>query len=120
MTEKRLLIVDDEPDMSEVVRRVAEDLGYEVQVAVDGREFMRTFDSFNPTVVVLDIVMPGMDGIELVKWLHTRGCSARIFVASAFNLEYAKMAEMLGEAEGLDVKLLKKPFQIAALRAALS
>ncbi len=120
MTQKCLLVVDDKPEMSELVRHVAESLGYEVWMAVDGREFMRAFDSIDPTVVMIDILMPGIDGIELLKWLKDRDYGAKVFVASAFDPKYAKMAQSLGEAGGLDVRLLKKPFQIAELRAALS
>ena len=120
MGDRRLLVVDDRPELGELVRRVAEDIGYEVQVTVHANEFMRIFGSFDPTVVVLDIVMPDIDGIELVKWLYERGATAKVFVTTAFNPHYAQMAEALGEAKGLDVSLIKKPFRIAELRAALS
>ncbi|MBT5108925.1 MAG: response regulator, partial [Rhodospirillaceae bacterium] len=117
---KRLLVVDDQPDMSELVRHVAESLDYEVWMAVDGKEFMRVFDSFDPTVVVIDILMPEIDGIELVKWLKGRDYGAKVFVATAFDPKYAKLAESLGEADGLDISYINKPFQVADLRTALS
>ncbi len=119
MAEKRLLVVDDRPELGEVVRRAAVDIGYEVQVTVHANEFMRVFEEFDPTVVVLDIVMPDIDGIELVKWLYERGTDAKVFVTTAFNPHYAQMAEALGEAKGLDISLIKKPFRVAELRDAL-
>ena len=120
MTEKRLLVVDDQLEMSDLVRQVAESLAYEVWMASDGKEFMRAFDNFDPTVVMLDILMPGIDGIELVRWLKDRGYGAKVFVATAFDPKYAKMAESIGAAEGLDVSYISKPFEVADLRAALS
>jgi DNA-binding response OmpR family regulator len=120
MAEKRLLVVDDRPELGEVVRRAAESIGYEVKVTVHANEFMRVFEEFDPTVVVLDIVMPDIDGIELVKWLYERGTDAKVFVTTAFNSHYAQMAEALGEAKGLDVSFIKKPFRITELREALS
>lgn len=120
MTEKRLLVVDDKPEMGELVRRVADNLGYEVKVTIHGEDFMRVFDSFDPTTVVLDIVMPNIDGIELVKWLNDRGCRANVLVASAYNPNYAEMAESLGKASGLNISFIQKPFRVADLRAALS
>ncbi len=120
MDVRRLLVVDDRPEMGEMVRRVASGLGYDVQVTTHANEFMEIFDVFDPSVVVLDIVMPDIDGIELVKWLYERGSRVRVFVTTAFNPRYAEMAETLGEAKGLDVSLIKKPFRVAELREALA
>lgn len=120
MADKRLLVVDDQPALGEIVRRAAEEMGYEVRVAVHAEEFMEAFDAFAPTVVVLDIVMPDIDGIELVSWLVARKCQAKILVASGYNARYAKMAETLGADKGLQISFLEKPFRIADLRAALS
>ncbi len=117
---KRLLVVDDRPEMGAIVERVAKSIGYEVKVTTHANEFMEIFDSFDPTVVVLDIVMPDIDGIELVRWLFQRGCTAKVFVTTAFNPHYAEMAEALGTAEGLDVSHIKKPYRTAELREALS
>lgn len=120
MTEQRLLLVDDRPDIGDMIQRVAEQLGYEVQAAVHGEEFKRIYNSFNPTTIFLDIVMPDIDGIELIKWLIDQQSAAKIFVASAFNPQYAEMAETLGNVRGLDVSFVDKPFRIADLRAALA
>ena len=66
---KTLLIVDDEVDFGNLVRRVAEGLGFEVVVLSDSREFKETYNQLDPDKIVLDIVMPGIDGIEIVNWL---------------------------------------------------
>ena len=65
MDEKRLLVVDDEPEFGEYVRKVAVELGYEVEVTGDGKSFMKAYESFNPSVIALDLVMPEIDGVEL-------------------------------------------------------
>lgn len=65
---KRLLVVDDQPALGEIVRRTAEGLDYEVVVTTHAEEFMAEYESFDPTAIVLDIVMPDIDGIELVGW----------------------------------------------------
>ncbi len=120
MAEKRLLVVDDLPEIGEVIRNVAGKLGYEVRVTSHAEEFKRDFDSFNPTTVVLDIVMPDVDGIELISWLNDRGCHAKVLVASAFNPRYAKMAETIGTARGLEISFIEKPFRVAELRDSLA
>lgn len=120
MPDKRLLIVDDLPELGKIVGRVADNLGYEVRITSHGDDFKRDYESFDPTAVVLDIVMPDIDGIELIDWLIERNCSAKIFVASAYNPSYAHMAKTLGVAKGLEVSFIQKPFRIAELRTSLS
>lgn len=120
MTDMRLLVVDDEPDFGEYVREVAEDLGYEVRVTTGSNDFKLLYEAFNPTVVLLDIVMPETDGTELVLWLAERHCTAEIIVATGYNPSYASMASSLGRVKGLrSATILTKPVPIAKLRAAL-
>jgi len=120
MMAKRLLIVDDEADFGISVHRVAAALGYEVQVTTRGRDFKEVYKRFDPTVVFLDIIMPEMDGIELIEWLASVHCTARVIVISGFTPLYAKTAVMLGEAKGLlSISRLTKPVSVAALTAAL-
>jgi DNA-binding response OmpR family regulator len=120
MTEKRLLIVDDEVAFGISVRRVAEKLGFEVEVTTRGHDFKEVYNRFDPTVVILDMVMPEMDGIELVEWLGSVRCAARIIIVSGYTPIYAKLAVTLGEAKGLlSISRLAKPVSVAALTAAL-
>ena len=121
MTDMRLLVVDDEPNFGEFVREVAEDLGYDVTLTTRGDDFKLQYEAFNPTVVFLDIVMPEIDGTELVFWLAERHCTAEIIVATGYNPSYAAVASALGRANGLgSVTTLTKPIPLAKLRAALS
>lgn len=121
MSDGRLLIVDDEPAFGAFVRTVAERMGYEVQVTTQAREFQKAFDGFAPTDIVIDIVMPDADGIELIRWIADKGSNARIIIASGSNPDYAKAAEVLGAAHGLrSISTLRKPVSLADLRAALA
>lgn len=120
MTARRLLIVDDERDFAEFVRIVGERAGYDVRIAASGREFKQLYDSFQPGAVVVDMVMPAMDGIELVQWLADRRSTARVLVISGQSMQYPKMAQRLGEDLGLSVVVpLNKPISVATLSAAL-
>lgn len=69
MTNSRLLIMDDEPDFAEYIGIVGEQLGYETLKINDSREFKKAYIEFAPDVLVLDMVMPEIDGVELIKWL---------------------------------------------------
>ncbi len=120
MAQKRLLMVDDNPELGEIVRFVAEELGYEVIIPTHGKEFMQQFDSFKPTTVVIAIVMPNIDGIELIQWLHERECKAKILVTPGLNDRYAKIAKSLGDAFGLDITVIEKSIESTAIRTALA
>lgn len=79
---------------------------------------MCAFEEFYPATIVLDIVMPGVDGIALVQCLKTRDCSAKALAASASNPKYVKFAEQIGL--GLDISRISKPFALDELCEALS
>ncbi len=120
MTERRLLIVDDEPDFGDFVRQVAESSGYEVTVTTGGKEFMEVYDDVDPTAIVLDMVMPEIEGTELVQWLAARRCGAKVIIITGFHPDYAALAGKLGKIRGLSsVTTLIKPVGAAQLRTVL-
>ena len=121
MAGKRLLICDDQPDFAEFVRMVAEPMGYDVQVLTRSTRFAESYEAFQPSVIVLDMVMPDVDGTEIVRWLSQRRSTARIIIASGFSPKYAEMARLIGKARGLlNVTTLTKPIAVDALRSALA
>ena len=117
----RLLVVDDEPRFRDFVKNVAVKLGFDVECARDGHEFMTLCEANAPDVVVLDIVMPGIDGVELVQWLAKRGQQLHLIIVTGFVPNYAILAKKLGEAKGLlSVKTLTKPVRLADLQEAIT
>lgn len=115
-----LLVVDDEPAVCAVVREVAESLGYRVAVANSGEEFKSAFADTAPQVIVLDLAIPGTDGLELLKFLAGQGTRARILILSGFDQNYLKMALDLGSAYGLAMAgSLAKPLRVGELRQVL-
>jgi CheY-like chemotaxis protein len=120
MHDKRLLICDDEPAFGRLVESVAEDLGYAVRVTTDGRAFIEAYGSFKPTTIVLDMIMPGMDGNEIVLWLAQQGSTARLIIITGYAPDYAAHAKVLAEYKGLGpVVTLHKPVDINELRRVL-
>ena len=118
---RRLLIVDDEEDFCAFARDVALEMGYDVETCSSPKYFASAYERFEPTVVIVDMVMPDTDGLELVKWLAAKKTPARVIVASGFNPRYAKMASVIGADSGLtEVQALRKPMRLAELRAALA
>ena len=120
MTVKRLLVIDDEVDFAKFVERVAKTLGYEVETTATGYDFMEACGRFDPHVIVMDISMPVVDGIELVRWLSGAKSRARIIIVSGFDPRYSEMAKTLGMYHGdLSITVLSKPVTLAELRDAI-
>jgi DNA-binding response OmpR family regulator len=121
MSERRLLVVDDEPDFAEFVSQIAIDLGYKAQTCTRSSDFRRAYAEFAPTHIVLDVVMPEVDGIEIMRWLAAQGATAKVIVTTGYNPQYAKMAGLVGSDHGVQlIDTLTKPVRLSDLRAALS
>ena len=118
---KRLLVIDDEQEICNLIREVAEGEGFEVSTTVDPEAFKEAVASFKPTVLVLDLVMPEIDGIEILRHLAEDGCKIPILVMSGYSGKLLESARSLGDAFGLPcVQSLKKPIRIKVLRQALN
>ena len=118
---KRLLLVDDEPGMTDFIQAVAEEESFEVRTSNRPSDFMDSFRKFPPDAVILDLAMPGIDGVELLRWLANEQCKAPIVIISGFDRRVLDAAGRLGEASGLQiVDTLSKPIRLAAMREALN
>jgi DNA-binding response OmpR family regulator len=73
MTQPTILIVDDEPIVRDVVARYLEHDGYAILEAGDGDEARAQIEAASPSLVVLDVMLPGTDGLSLCRWIRTRG-----------------------------------------------
>ena len=83
MSKPRLiLIADDDPHIREVVRFALENAGYRTVQAADGRETVEQFLSIQPDLVVLDILMPEMDGTEVCRRIRQDAVTPIIFLSS--------------------------------------
>lgn len=121
MASKRLLIVDDEPKFAAFVGKVAGPLGFDVEITSNGRQFMEAYERQVPHTVVLDMVMPEIDGNELVLWLVGKNSTAHIIIITGYSPQYATNARLLAEFKGLrSVRTLSKPVSVARLREALA
>ena len=117
---KRLLVIDDEPQVCDAVRRIAETAGYRVATASSNEEFIAAYDALKPSVIVMDLAMPGVDGIALLEVLRERGCKARIIIMTGLHPDLLKSATRLAHSYDLDVRdRLHKPFRSYELVEAL-
>ena len=117
MTQAHILVVDDEPDIRELVREILEDEGYEVAVAENGEAARTRFARQTPDLVLLDIWMPDVDGITLLKeWSSGGGLDCPVVVMSGHgSVETAIEATRLGAHD-----FVQKPISLARLLSIVS
>ena len=117
---KRLLVVDDQVEITDLIREIAENDGYEVHAINDSTTFFSRFDEIDPDLLCIDIHMPDVDGIEILRWLSNRTCRAEVIILSGGDPLFTKVAERIGEAASLTVQTLIKPFRLDEFRTVLN
>jgi DNA-binding NtrC family response regulator len=116
----KVLIVDDERGMAKVIAATASGLGCETQEVSDARLATAAFIEFRPDLLVLDLVMPGKDGLDVLNEVLVVDPSVRLVLISGHGDGYLRLGEALtrfhrdGGAE-----ILRKPFRAEALRDVL-
>lgn len=118
-TSKKLLVVDDHVEITDLIREIAGADGYDVSTINRSSEFFERFEQIEPDTVCIDIHMPDVDGIEILRWLSSRQCRANVIILSGGDPLFTKVAERIGEAANLRVQTIIKPFQLSEFRAAL-
>ena len=114
---KRLLIVDDEPAIVRMIQKVAEGCGFAVTITTNSDEFMERVVDSDPDVIVMDLSMPGTDGVELIRNLAATQCSAKILIISGFDPRVLETTGLLGKTLGLTISgTINKPVRVALLR----
>jgi len=121
MSQPRLLLIDDEPALAEFMADAAVGCGFEPVVTSDDQQFRAEFLGGTPDMVALDLGMPGMDGVELLRFLADEDYNAPVLIVSGFDRRVLESAFRLGEALGLNMAgPLEKPVRLDQLEAMLS
>lgn len=117
----RVLIVDDEVAVGDFLVRVAAGRGYEAKAVSNASDFQDRLGDWKPGRILLDLQMPGTDGIEILRALAEAKCSADIVIMSGFDEKVIESARRLGEERGLKISAtIRKPFRIDEVENALS
>src|SRR4051812_14579974 len=104
---RRVLVVDDEENLRIVVRTFLKRDGYEVEVAESGEEALALVESFGPDVILTDVKMPKMGGLDLLATLKAKGIDSTVIVMSAYgNVDLALEAMKAGAYD-----YIQKPFK---------
>jgi len=108
---KKILIVDDEPNIVMALEFSLKKKGFDVLIARDGKEAITVFDANTPKVIVLDVMMPKLDGFEVLKHIKSKHPDSRVIFLSAKS---KKEDIQKGLDEGAD-KYFTKPFSTKKL-----
>ena len=112
MSEQRILVVEDEPMVAEVVERYLRRDGHDVRVVHNGNVALEEYDRFQPDLVVLDVMLPGIDGVEVCRRVRERS-ETPVIMLTARSEEIDKL---VGLGVGAD-DYVTKPFSPRELAA---
>ena len=117
--EARLLVVDDEPNIVELLAASLRFSGFEVRTAPDGRTALDVARDWRPDLVVLDVMMPGMDGFEVVRRLRSEGRLCPVLFLTARDGAEAKVQGLTLGGDDYVTKPFSLEEVVARIRAVL-
>jgi two-component system response regulator ResD len=118
MSEGKILVVEDEPSIGEVVSLYLRRAGYEVTFVQDGQAALDLLARETPTLVVLDLMLPKVDGLEITRWLRARG-DVPIIMLTARRDETDRIAGLEMGADDYVVKPFSPQELVSRVRAVL-
>jgi DNA-binding response OmpR family regulator len=107
----RILVVDDEPEVTSTIADVLVELGYVVEIAGDGAEAIGLVSQFRPEVVLLDVLMPGVSGAEVLAWLRQEHPGISVVMVTGQTDEDTARALLASGA----FDYIRKPFEVHVL-----
>ncbi len=118
MNEARILVVEDEPSIAEVVSLYLNRAGYQVTVVGDGQDALDALARETPELVVLDLMLPKVDGLEITRWLRERG-DTPIIMLTARREERDRIVGLEMGADDYVVKPFSPQELVSRVRAVL-
>ncbi len=115
----RILVVDDEPAVREAIRRSLAFEGYDTELAADGVAALEQVDAHHPDVIVLDVLMPRMDGLTTARRLRATGVTTPILMLTARDTVGDRVTGLDAGADDYLVKPFELDELLARLRALL-
>lgn len=121
MPQPRLLLIDDEPSLAEFLANAAKACGFDPIVTAQDAKFRDAFIANRPEMVAVDLGMPGMDGVELIRFLADQDYRGPVLIVSGFDRRVLDSAFRLGEALGLNMAgPVEKPVRLEVLEELLA
>jgi EAL domain-containing protein (putative c-di-GMP-specific phosphodiesterase class I)/FixJ family two-component response regulator len=119
--DNKLLILDDDALIARTISVIGESAGFSTQMATAADEFFRLLDDWQPSHIALDLIMPDMDGVEVLVELARRDCQASILITSGVGTRVLDAARRSALEHGLSIAgVVSKPFSPGELREILT
>lgn len=119
-TKNKLLVLDDDTDVCQTISGIAGLAGYQVRWTTLTQEFFEVVAAWQPDLILVDLAMPGMDGIDALRALAREGSSVKVIIISGLGTRVLEAAARAAQESGLDVAgVLAKPFSPLKLRGIL-
>ena len=118
MTENLILVVEDEASIAEVVSLYLKRAGFSAQIASDGRQAMTFFERRQPDLVILDLMLPEVDGLSLTRWLRERS-NVPIIMLTARRAEIDRITGLEMGADDYVVKPFSPQELVSRVRAVM-
>ena len=121
LTKQKILIVDDEPDIRELLAHCLKKVGYSIDTAVNGQEGIYAAINFKPELIIMDMMMPVMDGIEACSILRNMVDFKDTFIVflTARADEYSEIAGLNAGADDYIIKPVKPQVLVNRINAVL-
>ena len=109
---KKLLVIDDEKSITRIVDKIASELGFEVRTLNDAATACQVFEAIQPDILMLDLMMPDVDGIDVLNQILAAGTGAKIVVMSGYGKSYLQLGKAVAVFhEHPNIITLAKPFR---------
>jgi len=117
IADHRLLVIDDDTDICDLLQEIGQSCGYETATTTKITDFISTFTSFKPTIIILDLSIADRDGIEILRFLSNESCRSPIVMLSGYDEKVRATAFRLGQSYGLEmITHLQKPIDVTAIK----
>ena len=116
MANRRILILDDDAAVGQTIQWIAEGLGFEAEFVTRPDEFFQRLDQMCPDIITLDLIMPELDGVEIMRLLGERKTRAKIVISSGIGSRVLEAAQRSALEHGLSILgVISKPISKEAL-----
>ena len=116
-----LVVADDEADVADIIAEVAQDMGFQVHCVHEGDRVVSEVMTIDPVGIVLDLRMPGSDGVEVLRELAQNQCNAMIVLMSGMDERTLHSVQSLGLEKNLQIiDILTKPMRPEQIEAVLA
>jgi DNA-binding response OmpR family regulator len=110
---KKILVVDDEQDLREMIHLIMQKEGFDVMMAENGKDFLEKLETFQPDLVTLDVMMPGLTTTDILEKLHQKKINPKIVLLTVVRFTDKEKQHLFEK--GCIVDCLTKPFEVKQL-----